>query len=375
MKIFVTELNTDGFKNLEQIQYFPSEGFNIITGRNAQGKTNLIEAIWLMTGCHSFRGTKERDFIGFNRDYAEIKLSFCNKIRKQEIVLRVCRGIKEKKILLNGIECRGGKKLFEQFRCIAFLPSDIELAEGTPDKRRTFADMCCSQLRPSVMDYIRRYSVALASRNAVLKNILSGKSSVSQLDIWNEQIAELGTNISLVRKKYILRLDSVCRRLYCGITQNSEDFRIGYRSCIYGSDYVYPENADSEMKKIYISRLKESESDDIRLGYTQYGVHRDDLSLKINGLPVKTYGSQGQKKSCCLVMKLAQAEILSSETGEPPVILLDDVMGELDISRQKLVNEIISGMQVFITSCSAESVSAGNEASLYVMKNGVLSPA
>lgn len=372
MKIFVTELNVNGFKNLADIQYFPSEKFNIITGGNAQGKTNLIEAIWLMTGCHSFRGTKERDFIGFDKDYAEIKLSFQNSLRTQNIVFRVCRKIKEKKILLNGIEYNGGKKLFEQFRCVAFLPSDIELAEGTPDKRRTFADMCCSQLKPSFMDCIRRYSVALASRNAVLKNIASGKYIPSQLDIWNEQVAESGIRISLARKKYISKLDNVCRKLYQGITQNYENLHINYRSCIYDNNYKYPEKISDEMKKIYISRLEESLSDDIRLGYTQYGVHRDDLSLKINGLPVKIYGSQGQKKSCCLVMKLAQAEILRNETGEPPVILLDDVMGELDASRQALVSEIISGMQVFITSCNAESILLKNEISLYNMQNGFL---
>lgn len=372
MKIFIRRLKVKGFKNLAETECFPSERFNLITGNNAQGKTNFIEAIWIMTGCRSFRGTRERDFIGFDSSCAEICLEFQNSIRTQNIVMRMCRGTKERKILLNGIECHGGKKLFEQFQCIAFLPSDIELADGTPDKRRVFTDICCSQLRPSVIEYIKRYSLILANRNAVLKSISAGKSSRSQLDVWNEQLAQTGAYLSLVRKNYAGRLNSVAGNLYSGITAGTEKLDISYHSGIYPPDYRYPEKADAAMRDIYISRLEDTCDDDIRLGYTQYGTHRDDLMLEINGLPVRTYGSQGQKKSSSLVMKLAQADILRHEKGESPVILLDDVMGELDESRQNLVSRIIDGMQVFITSCNAESVKTeGNR--LYCMKKGILS--
>lgn len=336
----------------------------MITGRNAQGKTNLIEAIWLMTGCRSFRGSKDRDCIGFDSSCAEIELSFCSRFRNQKINYRICRSSKEKKIMLNGIPCSGGKKLFEQFCCIAFLPSDISLCEGMPEKRRTFLDMCCSQLRPSLMDYIRKYNLIYAHRSAVLKN-----STVSrrELDIWNEQLAAAGAIISHARHSYSCRLDKVCRELYGIAAGNGEELTVSYRSGIYPKDYQYPEKPDSRMISDYRKKLEISENDDIRLGYTQHGIHRDDLNLKINGLPVKLYASQGQKKSSALVMKLAQADILKNETGENPVILLDDVMSELDSSRQQLVSRITGDMQVFATSCGAEMPEFSCR-----MENGVL---
>lgn len=344
----------------------------MITGRNAQGKTNLIEAIWLMTGCRSFRGTRERDYIGFDKDYAEINLSFRDNSRTQKITFRICRGIKEKKILLNGVQCSGGKKLFEQFKCIAFLPSDIELAEGSPEKRRFFIDLCCSQIKPSAMEYIRKYELISAHRNAVLKSIAYGNGTKENLAVWNEQLAVIGANIALMRHIYAEKSDSVCRKLYSGITENTEELSVSYHSNIYPNDYIFPDKVTDEMTDIYKKKLDLSADDDIRLGYTQYGIHRDDLNLRINGLPVKIYGSQGQKKSCALVMKLAQADILRNESNEPPVILLDDVMSELDASRQKLVSEIIDGMQVFITSCSTESVMINSRCSICRMENGVL---
>lgn len=372
MIIFVTELKTDGFRNLSPTVYNPVSNFNIITGKNAQGKTNLIEAIWLMTGCRSFRGSKERELVAFDKNYAEINLSFRNCEREQNILFRIGKNTKEKKIFLNGVQCKGGKNLFEQFQSIAFLPSDIELAEGSPEKRRIFIDMSCSQLKPAALDNIKRYAAVLANRNAVLKNIAQKTDTPASLAVWDEQLAVLGAYISLMRKNYILRLNKVCNELYSGITDGLEQLSISYRSNIYPRDYDYPVKPDGNMADIYRSKLAASCDDDIRLGFTQYGVHRDDLSIKINGLPVRIYGSQGQRKSTALVMKLAHAEILNHERQESPVILLDDVMGELDSVRRNLVSRIVGGMQVFITSCSMENITPYGEYSHYIMENGII---
>lgn len=328
-----------------------------------------------MTGCRSFRGSRERDYISFDSSFAEIKLTFRNSFREQNITFRIAKGAKDKKILLNGIQCSGGKKLFEQFQCIAFLPSDIELAEGSPEKRRLFMDMSCSQLKPSAMEYIKRYSLILANRNAVLKNIALKNDTADSLAIWDEQLSAAGAAIALMRKNYIIRLNEVCERLYSGITDGLEKLGISYNSNIYPQSYEYPDKPDDSMREIYRQKLCSSYTEDIRLGYTQYGIHRDDLNIRINGLPVKIYGSQGQRKSTALVMKLAQADILSRETREAPVILLDDVMGELDSARRNLVSGIVEGMQVFVTSCSTENIIPQGEYSHYCMENGILRPA
>lgn len=325
-----------------------------------------------MTGCRSFRGSRERDFISFDKESAEISLSFCNSEREQNITLRICRNAKEKKIMLNRIPCSGGKKLFEQFKCIAFLPSDTELADGIPEKRRKFMDLCCSQLKPSFMEYIRRYELILSHRSAVLKAIAAGTEKKENLLMWNKQLADTGAVISLMRHRYSIKLAGSCFRLYSGITDGSEQLTAEYHSNIYPSDYAYPESVDDEMLYIYRQRLENSTDDDVRLGYTQYGIHRDDLNLKINGLPVKIYGSQGQKKSSALALRLAQAEILKNESHESPVILLDDVMSELDDSRQKLVSSVTEGMQVFVTTCSADALNIKAVSGIYHMENGVL---
>ena len=223
------------------------------------------------------------------------------------------------------------------------------------------------------MEYIRKYGLVTSHRNAVLKNIAFMHEIKDNLSIWNEQLAFIGARLSLMRHQYAVKLDEACRSLYAGITENKEMLNISYQSNIYGSDYDYPDDVTDEMIEIYLNKLIENTDEDIKLGYTHIGLHRDDLELKINGLNVKTYGSQGQKKSCALVMKLAQADILRKESGEPPVILLDDIMSELDSSRQRLVTEIVKDMQVFITSCNPESIPITDDCLISYMDSGVLS--
>ncbi len=366
--IFVTELRTENFRNLSSVVFTPTPNINMIIGKNAQGKTNLVEALWLMSGCKSFRGSKERECVAVGQHNAIIKMKFQDSQRVQEICFRFSRNSKEREIFLNGVQYKGNRKLFEEFRCIAFLPSDISLSEGVPEKRRSFLDMCCSQIKPSFMDIIKRYSLILSHRSMILKK----NPDKVQLTVWNEQLASEGCKLAVMRNRYISEIAPAVKKLYSDITSGSEILDISYKSAVFPETFQYPSEVTEKMKSIYLKRLEESIDDDIRLGYTQCGVHRDDLEMKINGLSVKNYGSQGQKKSSALVLKLAQAQLLENKIKEPPVIILDDVMGELDSSRQKLVSEITKGMQVFITTCNADSVILDDNCSLYKMENGIL---
>lgn len=357
--MYIRRITVSGFKNLKEVDIFPGKNFNIIYGQNAQGKTNLLEALWISTGCRSFRSTKEKDYLAFDEDEFDIKIIFEDETRTQEINYRMVRkNIKNKLITLNGVPQKNGSRLFENFKCIAFLPEDIDLIKGTPDRRRSFVDLCYSQLKPKSMSYIRKYDQLTAQRNAVIKNIILGKDSEESLEIWDRQLAAAGSYISLMRNQYVLKLSRYCRELYSRIAGDSEVLGISYQSNVFPSDFEYPEEPDAVMTGIYYSRLRESVQNDIRLGYTHTGAGRDDISLKINGLSVKEYGSQGQQKSTALVMRLAQAQIYSEEKRESPVILLDDVMGELDETRQKFVCSIIADMQVFITTCNHRAVIA-----------------
>lgn len=362
----VNSLFADGFKNLEEVFIKPHHEYNLITGMNAQGKTNLIEAIWLMTGCRSFRGSKDREYIGIGKQCMSIGLSFDDGRREQVINYSMNRdSIKDKKITLNGVAIKGTGALFENFKCVVFTPDDIDLIRGGPEKRRSFIDLCSCQIKHNNLEIVKRYDMLLLQRNALLKSISAGKASADSLSVWDMQIAQTGTAVSQKRYQYIKQLDKVCAELYNRITGGRESLCISYNSNIFGKEID-----DNDCVQKYYEKLCDSKDDDIRLGYSLWGAHRDELSIKINGMNIRDYGSQGQKKTAALVLKLGQAEIFNRKRSEAPVILLDDVMGELDASRQKLVFEVVNGMQVFITACNENSVSGLSGGRHFIVENG-----
>lgn len=370
--MFITALSVDGYKNLSGVQFAPDRHHNLIIGRNAQGKTNLLEAIWLMTGCKSFRGVRERDYIGFDVPLLQMELRFQDSQREQQIQYGMQKGgLREKRLKLNGVPLKSASHLFAQFKCVVFTPDDTELIKGTPEKRRSFVDLCYSQLHPKAMDYIRKYDALIGQRNTVLKAILARNAGVDQLAIWDQQLAAVGAYLSFQRHAYLQKLNESCAKLYDKITAGKEHLSVSYQSNVY-SDYDYPEKPDRAMAERYYERLQAGIEDDIRLGYTTCGAGRDDVILKIDGLSVRDFGSQGQQKSTALVLKLAQAEIYYADQSESPVILLDDVMGELDTGRQNLVYEIVQDMQVFITTCNEDAVTRHDIGKRVRMENGVL---
>ena len=352
----------------------PSDSLNLIFGNNAQGKTNLLEAIWCCTGCRSFRGSKERDYIQLKSPAMHLILWFSDSRREQEIQFHLARGEgKQKKLLLNGVPLKGGSGLFSQFQCVIFSPDDRELIRGNPEKRRGFIDLCGSQLTSKMLGCLRKFDQLTAQRNAVLKQIQLGKSEKKDLSLWDIQIAAYGSMLTCLRHSYLTKLSVICEKLYSGITGGSEQLLMKYRSNIFQNSEI-PEKPTKEMQQYYFEQLQKSAEDDIRLGFTAKGAGRDDFSCKINGMSVKEYGSQGQQKSSALVLKLAQASLFYETKEETPVILLDDVMGELDEKRQKLVYEIIQNMQIFLTSCQPESIGQEQtgKGTVFYMENGEL---
>ncbi|MGN0613593.1 MAG: DNA replication/repair protein RecF [Porcipelethomonas sp.] len=368
--MFVTAIKADGYKNLENVFIEPHPKYNLIIGMNAQGKTNLLESIWLMTGCRSFRNSRERDYIGIDRDLMEIGIKFDDGRRIQSVSYLMARdNIRSKNIRLNGVQLKGTNRLFDSFKAVVFTPDDVELIKGNPEKRRSFTDLCCCQLNNSCMDLVRRYDLLINHRNNLLKAIASGNEKRDLLNVWDRQVAAAGSLLSKKRNEYIIKLAGTCSLLYSMITDGSEKLSIEYNSNIYGNK-IGDTDDEEKLFSYYFRKLEKNIDDDIRLGYTAGGAHRDDIIIKINGLNVREFGSQGQKKTAALVMKLGQAEIYYKNKKEAPVILLDDVMGELDENRQRLVFDIIRDMQVFITTCNEKSVSGLSEGAVFKVKNG-----
>lgn len=350
----ITKIFVDGFKNLRDISFSPSPDYNLILGENAQGKTNLLESLWIFTGCRSFRGTKERDYFSFSGVSLKINLEFYDGRRIQSLN---CTGninsSKEKKFFRNDIPISKTSELFEVFHCVNFTPDDISLINGSPEVRRNFIDYCLSQLYPPALSLVRRYQILLAQKNALLRQRrMPSESILNMLGIWDRQIAQVGSEIALRRSEYIKHLSDKCGELYKKISSGREDVSFTYHSNIYGKNPVFPKKLSQEIIGEYYSKLESSRNDDIQTGFTTTGIQRDDLKIKINDMNAREFGSQGQKKSLALALKLAQAQIYYDKRHASPIILLDDVMGELDSRRQHVVSTMIDGMQVFITACS-----------------------
>lgn len=347
--MIVTYADIDGFKNLSGISFAPDEKYNIIVGSNAQGKTNLLEAMWILSGCRSFRGSKEKDYICIDKSRMSAKIKVKDSVREQKITLEMNKGSNNPKLIhLNGVKQKGTRSLFDVFKCIAFIPDDTEIVKGAPEKRRSFIDMAASQLNPIFIVHINKHNAVMNQRNALLKEIMQGKSSASELDIWDRQAAHEGTLISFMRNEYVKKINEICGRLYRIISGGNEELELEYKSNIFRPEDFEKECGEEAFDQYY-RRIRETEEYDIRTGSTHAGVNRDEILIKINGLSAKDFGSQGQIKSAALVMKLAQAEIFMKKSREAPVVFLDDVMGELDENRQRFVFDIIKDMQVFLT--------------------------
>ena len=364
--MIITEFTADGFKNLRNISISPSEGVNVIHGENAQGKTNLIEAIWILSGARSFRGTKEKDMIAFDGEFARLGLRLRDSSREQVIEAVISRNPRERKITLNGVKQRYLSGLFGALKCVVFTPEDLELSKGSPDNRRDFIDLCVSQIKPAYSKTVAKYENVLLQRNALLKNISLGISSPADLDVWDEQMSRLGAYISVLKYQYTKKLSIFAKKLYDEISNYREDFSLGYLSTVYQS-LEGREDWSGEMAAEYLEMLRRNRNEDIRVGFTSAGIHRDDVGVIINGSLAKDFGSQGQNRSAALAMKLGQAFILNEETFEMPVILLDDVLSELDKSRREFIISKLSGMQVFITCCEPAGRLKGRR---FEMKNG-----
>lgn len=368
--MLITSLKANGFKNLKEVDIRPDEKMNIFIGENAQGKTNLIEAVWLCSGVRSFRSTKDKDMIDLGGERADISLSFKNDYREQQIEYSIIRqDIKNKRITLNGVKLPLPSKLFGKLRCVVFTPEDLSLSKGSPDNRRQFLDLSVSQIKSTYAAVVSRYANILEQRNMLLKNIAFGKSEKDELDVWDIQLSKLGAYISMMRYSYAKKLDIFAGRLFDDISKGREKLSLKYQSTVFDSlegrtDYI------NDLSEEYLSKLERSRNDDIKAGFTTKGVHRDDLTGTINGVPLREFASQGQHRSAALVLKLSQAYILTEETEDPPVILLDDVMSELDRSRQEFVVGKIHDMQVFMTCCDMNEIINASSGQIYRIEGG-----
>ncbi len=367
----ITHLELTDFRNIAQVSIDPGEGVNIIYGANAQGKTNLLEAIWLCSGNKSFRGAREREMTRFGEKVFHIRLQFADRERTQQISYD--SGGDKRKLQLNRMPLRSASELTGEFTCVVFHPEDLSLVKEGPVDRRSFLDIAISQIKPVYGRYIAQYNGLMEQRNALLKQIHRTGSGKEMLSVWDEQLSRIGTAISILRQDYLQKLSPLAQAVYSGFTGNRETFSLEYESSVYRQGLpgsVYSE----ELIALYRKALSEHLEEDIRLHFTGVGVHRDDLEILVNGISARSYGSQGQQRSCAIALKIGEAMLLKGVTGENPVILLDDVMSELDPGRQDYLLNRIQGFQVFITCCDTSWADQLTDGNIFEVSSGVFTP-
>lgn len=362
----LTSLQLKHFRNIAELTLCPGDHINIIYGDNAQGKTNLIEAIWLFTGNQSFRGSKVSELIAFEQPGAEARIVFEDVEREQTAVLKI--GAK-REILLNQVPLKKKGDLAGHFYCVIFSPDDLDFVKGSPRIRRKFLDEAIAQITPQYLDYLDQYEKTLEQRNALLKDLYKQPYLRDTLDIWDLQLAKLGTILSIYRRDYVEKLSVLASSIYSGLSSGKEDFSVRYQSSAFE---LAPERYEDAAITTYFEALQQGLSQDMRQGFTGTGIHRDDVEVCIGGLYAKTYGSQGQQRSAILTLKLAEANLLQKVTGELPIILLDDVMSELDAKRQDYILNHVRDGQVFITCCDSINTMRLNNGRVFHIEEGTL---
>ena len=341
------------FRNYENKKINLKPEVNLFYGENAQGKTNIIEAIFLSSIGKSFRTNNDKELINFNKENCSVEIFFKKSDREGKIKVEINN---KKNLYLNEIKLKKLSELLGNINVVIFTPDDINILKEGPQKRRKFLDIMISQLRPNYIHILSLYTKTLEQRNNYLRQIKLENKSPELLDIWDEKLADYAEKIYLYRNEFIEKIKEKITKIHSEITKNKEQIKIEYIS-------------ECAIKQEFLKKLKERRSLDIIKGFTTKGVHRDDFVIYINDKQINIYGSQGQHRTSILSLKLSELQVIYDEIGEYPILLLDDFMSELDEKRKKSFLEYIKNIQVIIT-CTEKIETKNLEYTSFKVVNG-----
>ena len=331
--MWIKNIKIKNFRNYEQEEIKLEKNINIFYGKNAQGKTNIIEAIFLCSLGKSFRAKKDNEMIKLNEQNAIVEIEYEKSDRDGKIKIEIGN---KKNIYLNGIKIKKLSELLGNLNIVIFTPDDIGILKGGPQNRRRFLDIMISQLRPNYMHVLNLYLKTIEQRNNYLRQIKEEHKDENLLEIWDEKLAEYAIKIYEYRKEFIEKIIKKINIIHQNITNGEEKIELEYIT-------------ECDDKEKYLELLKQRRKLDIIKGFTTKGIHRDDFMIYINKKEIKIFGSQGQNRTAMLSLKLAELQVIYDEIGEYPILLLDDFMSELDKTRRKNFLENIEGTQVIIT--------------------------
>ncbi|MBQ6678908.1 MAG: DNA replication/repair protein RecF [Lachnospiraceae bacterium] len=359
--MLIKSLDLDNFRNYERLHMEFSPGTTILYGENAQGKTNILEAVSLAFSARSHRNAKDREMIRKDAEEAHIKLIAEKNRTEYRIDLHLKRG-GHRGIAVNSVPLRRSADYLGTLKCVIFSPEDLQLVKEGPQERRRFIDAELCQLDRIYLNALIRYKKALEQRNQLLKDVSFEPSLMDTLDIWEEQLVSAGKEIIKRRKDFIEELSGITAPVHEKISGGKEHLKLLYEPDVAAEDF---------QNELFLNRGR-----DLKNKTTSVGPHRDDMAFDLDGMDARIYGSQGQQRTSALSIKLAEIELVKKKSGEYPVLLLDDVMSELDAGRQNDLLKSITGVQTLISCTGMEDfLSHGFQADeVYRIKNGTAAP-
>ncbi|MDO5441746.1 MAG: DNA replication/repair protein RecF [Bacillota bacterium] len=329
--MLIKNIELKNFRNYKNLKLEFDDKLNIFLGQNAQGKTNLLESLFVIGMGKSFRTNSDKEMILFNQEFANVKANILDDNNEDEI--EITYRPEGKIIKLDGIKLKRTVDLLETVYIVEFSPEDLKIVKEGPDHRRRFLDRELCQIKPIYYSDLGNYKKVLKERNSLLRQKNLDKNLYS---VFNEALSEYGVRIKKEREIFINRILDISKNIHKDITSGMEELNLSYETKITD-------------KESYIKTLEENFNKDIEKGFTSFGPHKDDIKIEINGIDIRTYGSQGQQRTAALSMKLAEIGLIKQETGKDAVLMLDDVLSELDQNRQRYLIEAMKGIQIFIT--------------------------
>lgn len=342
--MIVKSLCLNNYRNYSNVNLQFSDNVNIFYGNNGQGKTNLIEAIYFCASGRSHRTSKDSELIKIGSQKTYVGLLSNNSVRENKIEIQIDKNEK-KKIRLNEIPAKKVGELMGMLNAVIFCPEDLLLVKEGPSERRRFMDIGISQCRPSYFYDLQQYLKVLSQKNNLLREIQTKRKLTDTLEVWNMSLAEYGCRIIKYRQEFLKRVSQIAAEKHGEFTDKKELLFIDYKPSIK----VNMNEPMEDIKEKFLKQLNDVFLKEIDKGISLIGVQRDDFDIVLDGIDLKHFGSQGQQRTAVLAMKTAELEIIKEQTNEQPILLLDDVMSELDSTRQKLLFNSLSEVQIFIT--------------------------
>ena len=357
MYMKVTSLSVFNFRNWTDGKIDLDDKINILVGDNAQGKTNLIEAIYFCCIGKSLR-TKDKELVQFEKENAKITLNIKKQFSKTKIEVYLFKKQK-KSVKIDGIPINRIGQLMGEVNMVYFSPDELKLIKETPEDRRKFLDIHLSQMDKSYFYQLGVYNKILNSRNKLFKTAKSKEDLMDTVPIWNEKLSECASKIIEKRLEFIENIKPIVKNVHSFLSDNTEVIDLAYCSNI---------SVDKNIKKQILEKLENDFEKECALGYTCTGPHRDDIKISLNGKDVKNFASQGQQRSCALSLKLSEIELIKAQIGEAPILLLDDVFSELDLKRRQKLLSFVKDIQTIITCTDIDNVAIDHK--IIKIKNG-----